>query len=270
MEMTLKSWEYVLFVYIWMYNSPLFYIFTIVHLRNHQKKIKQFYSYSKNVDLKWLYFLSNGFAVFLFFSQFETFLEKIFGIETQSIYQYTWLIMVIYIFGIGFYGYRQKGIFLQIEDETISFSVNHENPEFDTPGTNNIEKGKTSYQKSGLKREEADELAQNLIDIMKNEKLYIDSELNLLTLAQKLGTSTHKLSQVFTENLGRNFFDFVNEFRIEEVKQQLLAPEKSNYKIMAIARDCGFNSRSSFYSIFKKSTSLTPSEYRNRSRDKQI
>ncbi|MFC1724722.1 helix-turn-helix domain-containing protein [candidate division KSB1 bacterium] len=268
-EMNNKNWHYILFVYIWMYNSPLFYVFTIMHLRNHQKKIKQFYSYSKNVDLKWLYFLSNGFAVFLFFTLFETYLEKFLGIKTPSIYSYTWLIMVIYIFGIGFYGYRQRGIFLHIEDETVSLSINPENSESDNPETNKIVKGRTSYQKSGLKKEEADELAQNLLDIMINEKLYIDSELNLLTLAQRLGTSSHKLSQVINENFAKNFFDFINEFRIEEVKKQLFAPEKSNYKIMAIAKDCGFNSKSSFYTIFKNSTSLTPSEYINHVKEQQ-
>ncbi|MFC1724396.1 helix-turn-helix domain-containing protein [candidate division KSB1 bacterium] len=262
-----KNWFYDLTVYVWLYNSPLFYVITILQLRKHKKRIKHYYSYSKNIDLKWLYFLSNGFAIFLLFMLFRSHLQKILGLEIPSSYNYSWLVMVLYVFGIGFYGYKQKGIFLHTDYDATTASNDRINAlEFNTPADQELEKEKIHYQKSGLKKEEAEELSGNLKSLMENKKPYLDYDLNLVTLAKKLGTTTHKLSQVLNENFSKNFFDFINEYRIEEVKKQLFLPEKENYKIIAIAYDCGFNSKSTFYTLFKKSTSLTPAEYREKVR----
>ncbi len=262
------SWFDSLTSYVWMYNSPFFYLLTILNLRKHKKRIKNYYSYSRNIDLKWLYFLSNGFAVFLFFMLFRPYINRILQIEIPSTYNYTWLVMALYIFGIGFYGYKQKGIFSEKERSAAPPDSGSAQVPFEkSPGNTIPEKEKTLYQKSSLKQNEAERLSKELIDLMENEKLYFDCELNLVSLADKLKTTNHKLSQVINGKFGKNFFDFVNEYRIEEVKRQLFSPEKINYKIISIAYDCGFNSKSTFYTIFKNRTSLTPAEYRRKHLD---
>ena len=92
-------------IYIWLYNSPIFYILTIIALIKHQKNIKNHYSFSKSVDLKWLYYLTNGFAVFVFFIMLRGFISDIlswkFPFDNYSI---SMGVIFIYIFGIGFYG----------------------------------------------------------------------------------------------------------------------------------------------------------------------
>ena len=90
---------------------------------------------------------------------------------------------------------------------------------------------------------------------------YIDGKLSLKQVAQKMEISTNYLSQVINENLKKNFFDFVNEYRVNLVKQKMKDPTNSQYTLLALAYDCGFNSKSSFNVIFKKNTGLTPSQY---------
>jgi len=84
-------------------------------------------------------------------------------------------------------------------------------------------------------------------------------------MAQSLNLSTNHLSQIINEKLEMNFFDFINEYRVNEVKDRLSDPKYKHYTLLAIAFDSGFNSKSSFNSIFKQYTGLTPSEFQKSS-----
>ena len=119
------------------------------------------------------------------------------------------------------------------------------------------------YEKSAMTKSETKALISELHELMNKKKLYLDCQLNLKTLADALKTNTHRLSQSLNEYQGENFFDFVNRYRIEEVKKNLADPDSEKFKIIAIAYDCGFNSRSAFYNSFKKFTGQTPSGYLN-------
>ncbi len=76
-----------------------------------------------------------------------------------------------------------------------------------------------------------------------------------------MNISVNHLSQVINEQLGMTFFDYVNSYRVEEVKARLSSPDVKNFTLLGIAYDSGFNSKSSFNSIFKKFTGLTPSQF---------
>ena len=71
----------------------------------------------------------------------------------------------------------------------------------------------------------------------------------------------HHLSQVLTQELKLNFYDFINQYRVQEVQARLVDPRYRNLTILAIVFDVGFNSNASFYRIFKKHTGQTPSRY---------
>ena len=124
-------------------------------------------------------------------------------------------------------------------------------------------KNRKKYEKSSLTPEEADDYHQRLLDFMEKEKPYLDCELTVKDLADRLIMAPKDLSQVINERSGKNFCDFINHYRIEEAKKLLTRSVKDkDMSILNIAFDVGFNSKSSFNLVFKKTTGLTPSQFR--------
>ncbi len=112
-----------------------------------------------------------------------------------------------------------------------------------------------------LDKGEMDMIRQRLENIMKEEKPYIDPELSLNKLADSLKVNNKYLSALLNTGIGKNFYDFINCYRIEEVKNLLKNDENKNYTIEAIANKAGFKSKSSFNSAFKRHTKMTPREF---------
>lgn len=98
-------------------------------------------------------------------------------------------------------------------------------------------------------------------DLMTDQRLYLEPSLSLSDLAIKLKTNASVLSAVINNGYGKNFNDFVNEYRVEEVKKQLSRPENAHLTLLGIALDCGFNSKATFNRAFKKFTNQSPKEY---------
>ena len=251
---------------VWMYNSPMYYIILIFKLRSHKRKIKHYYSSSKFVDLKWLNYLVHGFAVFLFFLLTNGYIVKLLNLDLViDSYYFTWLVMVAYIFGIGYFGNKQRGIFAESEIKTKQVQTGKSNNlKGFISGSEAISHSKSQYSKTGLSNDEAILIKNRLVELMNSQKPYLEYDLTLPKLAMILGTSSHKLSQVINEKYTLNFFEFINKHRVADIKKLLKSASNAEIKIMALAYDCGFNSKSAFYTIFKKETSLTPTEYRNK------
>jgi AraC-like DNA-binding protein len=106
------------------------------------------------------------------------------------------------------------------------------------------------------------DIQRKLENFIHTEKPYLNSELTMPLLADQLKVSMHHLSQVINEQYGLNFSDFINQYRIEEMKTKLTDTRYHHFKIEQIAFDTGFNSKSTFQAAFKKFTGRTPSEYR--------
>ena len=104
--------------------------------------------------------------------------------------------------------------------------------------------------------------AGKLEDILKDKHVFLNPEISLNDLSESLGIPAYQTSEVISRKYGLSFFDLINKLRIEEVKHRLADPAFGHYSVLAIAMDCGFNSKSSFNSAFKKLTGKTPSEYR--------
>lgn len=126
-----------------------------------------------------------------------------------------------------------------------------------------VQAGAEKYAKSGLRKEQAEAYLTKLLSYMDDEKPYLDGDLTIHHLAQKTGIPRHYITEVLNEKYGRNFFTFVNEYRVREVISRINDPKYQHYTILAIAFDAGFNSKSTFNTIFKAYTGNTPSEYRN-------
>jgi AraC-like DNA-binding protein len=120
---------------------------------------------------------------------------------------------------------------------------------------------KKKYPKSGLTEEASEKLHQALINLMTENALYKKSELSIDDLSSKLGIHPNYLSQIINQKEKKNFYDFVNTYRVEEFKRLIGMPRNQHLTLLSVAYDCGFNSKSSFNRYFKKATGQTPSEY---------
>ncbi|MCP4218462.1 MAG: helix-turn-helix domain-containing protein, partial [bacterium] len=119
-------------------------------------------------------------------------------------------------------------------------------------------------QRPELDRAQSQKVLLKLTLLMEQEKRYRDSNLSIAKLAKELYVSVHFLSQLINEKTQKNFFDFINEYRIEEIKEQLKDPSQAKRPVLEIAFDSGFGTKSSFNRYFKKLTGQTPSQYRKK------
>jgi AraC-like DNA-binding protein len=124
---------------------------------------------------------------------------------------------------------------------------------------------KKKYAKSSLT--DSSELFNEIYELLESEKLYLDCDLKLNSLSERLGKSVHHISQAINQNTQMSFPDFVNSFRIEDAKKRLLEPKPDT--IYTICLDVGFNSKTAFYSAFKKNTSQTPTEFKKTHKTKE-
>jgi AraC-like DNA-binding protein len=120
------------------------------------------------------------------------------------------------------------------------------------------------YKGSYLKSSEKEQYQKKLISLMHQEKLYLNPNLSLMEIAQKLDILPRYASQIINETFQYNFYDFVNKYRIEESKR-LLSQQDQSLNIIGIALDVGFNSKSTFNTAFKKHTGITPKEFKKKS-----
>lgn len=121
------------------------------------------------------------------------------------------------------------------------------------------------YVHSALSNEEVIRIASSLNKIMKEQRPFLDPGFTINDLATLLNCSRHHLSQVLNGRLNQSFYDYINQYKVEEAKLLLLHPSRDNHKVSSIAYDAGFNSLSTFNDVFKKLTGQTPSEFKKNS-----
>jgi AraC-like DNA-binding protein len=114
-----------------------------------------------------------------------------------------------------------------------------------------------------LAEPEAQRLAESLKRTFEDSKPHLDPELDLGTLARLVGVPRNQLSFVINKELGMNFYDLVNGWRVREFRSLAAAPGRRDDKILTLAFDAGFNSKPTFNKVVLKMTGKTPSQVRN-------
>jgi len=118
------------------------------------------------------------------------------------------------------------------------------------------------YESSNLQNTQKEKYLKILLHHIEKEKSFLEPELTLAQLSEQTKIPSHYLSQVINEKIHCNFLDFINKYRIQEAKAKLANRKFDHYTIIAIAFEAGFNSKTTFYSAFKKHVGTTPSAYR--------
>jgi AraC-like DNA-binding protein/putative methionine-R-sulfoxide reductase with GAF domain len=127
------------------------------------------------------------------------------------------------------------------------------------------QKIKEIYQKSRKPFTKDNQYLKQLEGLMRVKKIYRDPNLSLSSTAESLGISPCYLSSMVNSLLNKSFIDFVNEYRIADVKRNLNTEAFAHYTIVSVGLEAGFNSKSAFYSAFKKHTGITPLEFKKQS-----
>lgn len=239
-----EVFQFVLLVSVCI-SGVAYVIWSALLLDKHKKRIKNQFSDIEEINLRWLQFLTFGLG-----------LVWCIVILTRN----DSLIFVgvsIFVVLIGFFGVQQKAIF--DNSKPTPAIINQPIAEINTPQSKEDKTEK--YSKSGLSNQLAEQLHQKLKHAMAKEELYKNSDLSLADLARQLETHPNYLSQIINDKEGKNFYDYINDFRVNEFKRLISIPQNQQFTLMAIAYDCGFNSKSSFNRYFKKITNQTPSQY---------
>jgi AraC-like DNA-binding protein len=121
----------------------------------------------------------------------------------------------------------------------------------------------SKYQGSNLTPEQIEAYKKRLLALLNAEKPFLNPQVNLTDLSEKLSVSSKHLSQVINQCFNKSFFDFINSYRIQEVQHILKESKDDKMTVLEAMYQAGFNSKSSFNTAFKKETGQTPTEYRN-------
>jgi AraC-like DNA-binding protein len=133
---------------------------------------------------------------------------------------------------------------------------------FTDPRTVPAEIPDVTDEKPFLPPDKIREIIDKLTPVMNTARPYLDPGLTLPMLADMTGVPRNNLSLAINEGAGQNFYDFINSYRIREVKKQLEDPGNHEINLLNLAFNSGFNSKATFNSVFKKNTGMTPTEYK--------
>ncbi|HEY0741344.1 MAG TPA: AraC family transcriptional regulator [Chryseosolibacter sp.] len=229
-------------------------------LTSYQRSILHLFSETSKINLRWVRWLINGYFI----------LTIVMGILYLFILRNPdqfWLIIMIntvivtpYIYAVAYKGSRQPMLWQirQGMDKGEVLQQMHDAEESEQIISKQVDK----TPKNVLSAEKRNEIVDNVLALMSVDKIYLQTELTLQDLGGKLNVPYYQVSQAINEGMQKSFYDLVNGYRVEEAKRLLSDPASSNSKILAIGLDSGFNSKTTFNTVFKKFTGVTPSDYR--------
>lgn len=219
-------------------------------LNVHSSLIGDYYSFTEKVDLNWLTLLVWGFLIIWLISATSQFLFYLGVAIPQYGGMYTNLSLSVFVLIMGYFGIRQTHVFSSplINEAIETSSTTISSPPSDLPENRSSEKNIRFQQ---------------LEQYMAEHKPYLDSELSVYKLAQLLDIPPYQLSQLINQYGGKNFFNFINQYRVKEVQNHIRQKTHIKQTLLSIALESGFNSKASFNRVFKKMTGKTPRQYAN-------
>ena len=237
---------------LWVYG-----ILSLQKIKNYRKQMINAYSYnSGKINLNWLFILV---LAYLLFYNIEIIIN-IFQFSNNTFVNYEHVsggTLLIFVFVLGIFGFRQNQLTSVIDSPQIP------TPQIKAPAKTE-EEVSDKYKHSSLKEAQATAYMQKIIDYINASAIWKDNELSIDKISAQTDIPKYYISQVLNEKLQKNFYTFINEYRIEYAMKLIKSPEHKNWSFVAIAFESGFNSKSVFNSFFKKHTGMTPTEYKNK------
>lgn len=242
----------IIAVYI---SGFVYVIISFITILRYKRNMLNQFSNTEKVNYNWLLYLIIWLAVLWIIILFVQYDEVIFGAA------------VFFIVWLGYFGIKNVQVFSQHKPHAFAGKPDFEmlladlnNYAGDDAADEQLS-ADTKYVGSVLSKSAIESIQLALKELMGQNKIYTNPDLTLDDLAEMIKVHPNHLSQVINSVMGKTFYDYINELRVKEFTEQINLPQKQQFTILAIAFDCGFNSKASFYRNFKKFTGLTPSDY---------
>lgn len=267
-SLTIRAIGFVNLALLLGYTSAIFW-----RLSKHDQQVVQYFSELPNqITLAWVRWFTAGTSlVFLLL-----FLASVFS--RPELLKVHLPAQVGLILALSFFGLRQTQVFPLAQDANEKPQPESKSPENEispqahstspppapaqptAPQPSNDPKAR--YARSGLTQDHAEKIFLKLDAYMKANQPYLCPDLTIEALAKQLAVSRHHLTEVISLKHQKNYYVFVNEYRVQAVKQALNDPEKKDLTLLDVAYTCGFNSKTPFNTAFRRLTGMTPSQYR--------
>lgn len=211
-----------------------------VVLTGYRRQLRDLFSSIERIDLHWCNFLLAGFAA-MWLLDVLNWISSIPSVSLPTASYWTFisslLVNLAFTLVITYNGLAQSGKFSGIQ-------------------------GLPKYAASRLKPSDCDVIVKKLTELMETDRPYLVQSLSVEDLSEKLNVPVRNLSQAIHTFFNQNFYDFINSYRIDEIKRRINDERYRDLTLLAIAYDSGFNTKSVFNAAFKKHTGMTPREYK--------
>lgn len=239
--------------YILFFLFATYQIIVIYH-----ENLKKHYSNIDRLEVTWLQWTTVGLTlVWIIWAGFYI-REWMVYPDSLSISTYLplYLVLITLLLIMGYRSTMQMDLDLEIQ-------ANNQRAKFN-------DSSKTKYESYNMDQARIDKICSQIEQLMQKEKLYQNSKLTLSDLSHRLDISNAVISQAINRGFSTNFYDYINHYRVEDVKVMLLDKTNIKYTVIYLAHRAGFHSKSTFNTAFKKFTGKSPSAYRNISRKDNI
>lgn len=225
-------------------SNYVYLFFSIRYYYRYKAWVETEFSNPEEINFTWyrnyLFLIASGITMSWVFTALNDF-----GFDldyTQNWWEYFFIGIILYILSISAYT-RSPVVYLRFQAK---------------------EKANHIQEAQGIESEQLTVWKGKIQQLMQAEKIYLNPQLSLSQMASQLEIPAQHLSQVIKEGFGKNFNEFINEFRVGEVKNLIMDPKKSHLSLLGIAYESGFNSKATFNRTFKKFTGMTPSAFHSK------
>jgi AraC-like DNA-binding protein len=240
-----------------------YYFFSRAKLNSYQRAILHIFSDTSRIGLVWVRWLVNGFIILIIALIIDYPLVIKYPQHVNLLILINTAMITPYIYMATIKGLVQPALW-QIHPEIKKDRVEEEMNNAEEIETLNANIGNSKQLSTNEFSAKLNEIISRIKTLMEREKIYQEPELTLQQLGDRVQIPSYQISQAINEGMKKNFYDLVNGYRVEEAKRLLLEPKSRNYTILSVGFEAGFNSKTTFNTVFKKFTGLTPTEYRDK------